>query len=1548
MEQYLYLKIKQETLAHLQRTEVELGEYQPFYVPLLGKHLEGKDEEEQDLADLLQTHFLTKDTVGSALLLGSSGAGKTSFARQWVKQCWLQSHYNEKPLMALWIPLLSIDQPKNYLLSKHLENNLNLTKSEIQAFLQSPMQLLVCCDGYDELNTQDNLYPTEMGKPIELKVLYTCRPEVVEHQRNYRLSFNPPLGSQKQLLEYEVVPFQAAQRLTFIEQYLQHNQLLLPESLENQPNWRKADTYLQYLNQLPEVDQFLSHPFALLMALQALPTIVKEQSVALSSSENNTNTNQSLALTGKQLTLTRQKIYSVFIDKWWDWQIKKVEARKELNLLIHALQDEIHTRQAKKQHKGQAIEPTEAEYPESTNQQMEWLKRELNHFTRKLALAMFQRKVNEVTWKEEVAPAASKFQLASLSSAADKPQDAWQKRYFANKPGLNLIRRCLPLQRLGLHTYAFLHKSLLEYFAAEQLFNSVIVSVWAELGKNLDAICLVNTNDSETRELLVEQVRASTAFEQALWEIIELSKSEPRVWRAAANAMTLLNLAGKSFSGKDLRRVHIGGEDGEECWGADLTRAILDSVDLTEADLRYVRLDHSWLAQAKLNRAIMLGVEFGELPWLRGKLSCYSPDGQWLAVIEEEIGALQLNITRTIALYRTADYHLVRRFNALHKENINCLSFSPDSKQLATCSGYQSHDLKSKENFIRLWDVTTGKCHLVLQEHTHPITSISYRPDGLQLASGSEDDTIRLWEVSTGKCQQVLKVHRSYWMNSGVMSVSYCPDGLQLASGGKDKTIRLWDIATGKCMHILQSHTDNVLTVNYHPGGLQLASGGKDKTIRLWDIVTGKCMHILQSHTDNVLTVNYHPGGLQLASGGKDKTIRLWDIVTGKCMHILQSHTDNVLTVNYHPGGLQLASGGKDKTIRLWDIVTGKCMHILQSHTDNVLTVNYHPGGLQLASGEWHGTIRLWDIQTGQCQQVLKEHTPPVTSINYRPDGLQLASGSGYYNYETEKGHGTISLWDVRTGKCQQVLKGHSSPVKSFSYRPDGLQLASSGTFDETIWLWDVISGKCQQVLQQPEYYLGSYSYQPSVSSVSYRPDGLQLAASSSTYGPPIQLWDVSTGKCQQVLQGDTFSNNDVIIYRPDGLQLASAGSSDGTIQLWEVSTGKCQQVLKGHTSNVNSLSYRPDGLQLASGSFGRTIRLWQVSTGRCQKVLKGHTEWVYSICYRPDGSQLASGSGDNTIRLWDTRTGQCLVIISCNSTVTSLSWQPADIHTSPEAYFLTAGCWDGTLKTWQIKSINNHINYQLVASYPTVYELLSYDLELQGVIGLKGSYYQLLQQRGGNTVKGQPSKADPQQVIQQRNQQKYVPSGTITVKGGSGVFTITPQHWLISLVREKSDRLQASPQGSTDGHAYIILQGLDEQHYTIVKEFHLYLNTQKFTLFNALGTGVIKIHDSSPWMLKEKQERLIAQQWMISCTAANALIERIEQQQKSKAPSYSVSGKGGHNCLSWCVKQLEDADIPINSQPTWRSFICAVPSDYLPEVAQANNNNQDRNCLVM
>ncbi|MHC5833923.1 MAG: WD40 repeat domain-containing protein, partial [Nostoc sp.] len=78
--------------------------------------------------------------------------------------------------------------------------------------------------------------------------------------------------------------------------------------------------------------------------------------------------------------------------------------------------------------------------------------------------------------------------------------------------------------------------------------------------------------------------------------------------------------------------------------------------------------------------------------------------------------------------------------------------------------------------------------------------------------------------------------------------------------------------------------------------------------------------------------------------------------------------------------------------------------------------------------------INLWDVSTGKAIKTLTGHSSPVYSVGFSPDGKTLASGSG---------DNTIKLWDVSTGKAIKTLTGHSSLVYSVGFSPDGKTLAS-------------------------------------------------------------------------------------------------------------------------------------------------------------------------------------------------------------------------------------------------------------------------------------------------------------------------------------------------------------------------------------------------------------------------------------------------------------------------------------------------------------------------
>ena len=167
-----------------------------------------------------------------------------------------------------------------------------------------------------------------------------------------------------------------------------------------------------------------------------------------------------------------------------------------------------------------------------------------------------------------------------------------------------------------------------------------------------------------------------------------------------------------------------------------------------------------------------------------------------------------------------------------------------------------------------------------------------------------------------------------------------------------------------------------------------------------------------------------------------------------------------------------------------------------------------------------------WSLPEGAKMRIGKGG---IDDLQFSPDGTRLAVA------------GAIGIWiyDVHMGKELDLFTGHTSPVRSVCFSPDGMTLAS-GSRDETIRLWDVATGRHLNTLTE---------HTDSVDSVCFSPDGMTLA--SGTRDETIRLWDAITGRHLNTLTGHTDSVGSVC-FSPDGKTLAS-GTRDGTILLWDM-----------------------------------------------------------------------------------------------------------------------------------------------------------------------------------------------------------------------------------------------------------------------------------------------------------------------------------------------------------------------------------------------------------
>jgi len=1148
-----------ETSIRMLKTQRIKGRINNVYIPPQAKsNIQAPDNTCFPLMERVK-EFLESDQK-VFLLLGDSGAGKSTFNRKLEHDLW-ELYKSKADGIPLHINLPAIDKPEHEMIAKQLRRA-EFTEPQIREMKRR--KLILICDAYDESQQTHNLYTSNrLNQPGEwnAQMIISCRTEYlgVDYQGRFLPGDLNQQSNSSLFQEALIMPFSTDQIEAYIEQYVSIHR----------PLWRLED-YKQALELIPALKELVRNPFLMALSLEVLPRMV-DPGTHLS-----------------DVHITRVGLYDHFVEQWIERGKKRI-SEKGL------------TSQAKTVFERLSCEGF-------TENGIDFMKR--------LAVAIYKEQggrpvveylqfMDEGSWKDEFFLREDK-QL--LREACPLTRNGRQHRFIHRSLLEYGLARSVfdPCDRRNI--------SVPEPAKSRRGSVDSVMSFEDQDGLEHEASALeqepdINSplawrlfvNDYSFLQFLEERAQQEPVFKNQLLAYIEHSKKDGKWRKAAANAITILVRAGVKFNGEDLKNIRIP--------GADLSYGIFDSTCLQDADLRKVNFRGSWLRRTDMSGAKMKGAQFGELPLLSEgdevRSCAFSPDGDSLAV-----GLISGDIS--IYAISGSDWKNVRTLTG-HTRHIWCVVYSPSGDQIASCSldgtvrlwasetGSLQHILTSHTNrvrcvayspqgdliasasddkTIRIWNTYTGGCNRTLTGHTKSVRCVAYAPNRQQIASGSSDGIVRLWNVETGDLHRTLSGHTKV-----VWAVGYSPRGDQIASASGDGTIRLWNVETGACFRELSGHMKIVYSVMYSPKGDQVVSGSVDPAVRVWDIESGHCRQILTGHNNTVYSVVYSPDGKRIASGSSDMTVRLWDVSAG-VSRFTSGHKMAVNSVECSPAEKLIASGSSDWTIQLWDVDTGAYRKTMSGHIDSVTNITFSPQGNQIASGSTDNTVRLWNVETGECLRVLSGHEGWVECVAYSPQGNTVASAS-----DDE----TVKLWDVETGQ-HTTLRGHTDRVLSVVYSPDGALIATS-SMDKTARIWDAETRECCLIL------VGHTGW---VRDVAFRPKGKELA--SAGYDNTIRLWNMETQECRLTLTGHADKVRS-IAYSHQGDLLAS-GSWDKTVRLWDVASGQCRSVIENIPGAVNSVAWSTTSNAdiLVTGSGDGSVLKWEVLTKGEQCSV--HLDW--------------------------------------------------------------------------------------------------------------------------------------------------------------------------------------------------------------------------------------------------------------------------------------------------------------------------------------------------
>lgn len=285
-------------------------------------------------------------------------------------------------------------------------------------------------------------------------------------------------------------------------------------------------------------------------------------------------------------------------------------------------------------------------------------------------------------------------------------------------------------------------------------------------------------------------------------------------------------------------------------------------------------------------------------------VSCikFSPDKNLIAIAdntEDPLGFKELKETFKIKILNAENYSVKFELVGGHKESIESVNFSIDSKKLVSTD---------KRGTIIIWDLSNQQ-QLSKIETEQWVHNATFSNSGNEIVAIQGFEKIALIYNLNGIFITKLQVNKQiddFDLNYLTNELFFgCSDEIQVWSLDSQKKLRHIPFSGIMCLRFNQNFSH--LAVGTSSGDIIILSLGLKELYRL------------KGHFKPVLSISFNSDNTILVSSSSDQTARIWNInKQAEIIQLTNEHSGTVEAVEFISNKNAFISGGKNKEIKVW------------------------------------------------------------------------------------------------------------------------------------------------------------------------------------------------------------------------------------------------------------------------------------------------------------------------------------------------------------------------------------------------------------------------------------------------------------------------------------------------------------------------------------------------------------------------------------------------------------------------------------------------------